>query len=85
MPNQYSDSWNTHIRRIYEKLHVQSRGRAVAKYVQISTGGEKSGSLHPATSRSNCTHSMWWRKVELYEQTITSMCDHESNWWKHGY
>jgi DNA-binding NarL/FixJ family response regulator len=27
---------NTHIRRIYEKLHVQSRGRAVAKYVQLS-------------------------------------------------
>jgi len=30
---------NTHIRRTYEKLHVQSRGRAVAKYVQISGGG----------------------------------------------
>ena len=29
---------NTHIRRIYEKLHVQSRGRAVAKYVQLSSG-----------------------------------------------
>ena len=29
---------NTHIRRIYEKLHVQSRGRAVAKYVQLSAG-----------------------------------------------
>jgi len=29
---------NTHIRRIYDKLHVQSRGRAVAKYVQLSSG-----------------------------------------------
>lgn len=27
---------NTHIRRIYEKLHVQSRGSAVAKYLKIS-------------------------------------------------
>jgi DNA-binding NarL/FixJ family response regulator len=26
-----------YIRRIYEKLHVQSRGQAVAKYAQIST------------------------------------------------
>jgi DNA-binding NarL/FixJ family response regulator len=30
---------NTHIRRIYEKLHVHSRGRAVAKYVQLSSSG----------------------------------------------
>lgn len=27
---------NTHIRKIYEKLHVQSRGSAVAKYLKIS-------------------------------------------------
>jgi len=27
---------NTHIRKIYEKLHVQSRGRAVAKYAHLS-------------------------------------------------
>jgi DNA-binding NarL/FixJ family response regulator len=30
---------NTHIRKIYEKLHVQSRGRAVAKYAQLTAGG----------------------------------------------
>ncbi len=28
---------NTHIRRIYEKLHVRSRGQAVAKYAHISS------------------------------------------------
>jgi DNA-binding NarL/FixJ family response regulator len=29
---------NSHIRHIYEKLHVQSRGRAVAKYAQLAGG-----------------------------------------------
>ncbi len=29
---------NTYIRRMYEKLHVRSRGQAVAKYVQLSEG-----------------------------------------------
>jgi len=35
---------NTHIRKIYEKLHVQSRGRAVAKYVQLT--GSEDGRFH---------------------------------------
>jgi DNA-binding CsgD family transcriptional regulator len=30
---------NTHIRRIYEKLHVQSRGQAVAKYRGLAEQG----------------------------------------------
>lgn len=34
---------NTHIRKIYDKLHVQSRGRAVAKYAHLTAGGEGSG------------------------------------------
>jgi DNA-binding NarL/FixJ family response regulator len=28
---------NSHIRHIYEKMHVQSRGQAVAKYAHIAT------------------------------------------------
>jgi DNA-binding NarL/FixJ family response regulator len=28
---------NTYVRRIYEKLHVRSRGQAVAKYAHLST------------------------------------------------
>jgi DNA-binding NarL/FixJ family response regulator len=39
---------NTHIRHIYEKLHVQSRGRAVAKYSQLTSGEKSSGNLAPA-------------------------------------
>jgi DNA-binding NarL/FixJ family response regulator len=35
---------NTHIRKIYEKLHVQSRGRAVAKYAHLTAGGEGAAS-----------------------------------------
>ena len=35
---------NAHIRRIYEKLHVRSRGQAVAKYARIS---QPRGRLHP--------------------------------------
>jgi DNA-binding NarL/FixJ family response regulator len=31
---------NTHIRRIYEKLHVRSRGQAVAKYAHIAIAQE---------------------------------------------
>jgi DNA-binding NarL/FixJ family response regulator len=31
---------STHIRRIYEKLHVRSRGRAVAKYLHRQPGNE---------------------------------------------
>ena len=31
---------NTYVRRIYEKLHVRSRGQAVAKYAHLG-GGEK--------------------------------------------
>jgi DNA-binding NarL/FixJ family response regulator len=31
---------NTYIRRIYEKLHVHSRGQAVALYANIPTGGK---------------------------------------------
>ncbi|HXU79470.1 MAG TPA: helix-turn-helix transcriptional regulator [Methylomirabilota bacterium] len=27
---------NTYVRRIYEKLHVRSRGQAVAKYAHLS-------------------------------------------------
>jgi DNA-binding NarL/FixJ family response regulator len=37
---------NTYVRRIYEKLHVRSRGQAVAKYAHLS-GSEKRS---PATS-----------------------------------
>jgi len=36
---------NTYIRRIYEKLHVRSRGQAVAKYLHHQAGSERS---HPA-------------------------------------
>jgi DNA-binding NarL/FixJ family response regulator len=31
---------NTHIHRIYQKLHVQSRGQAVARYAQIPESRE---------------------------------------------
>jgi DNA-binding NarL/FixJ family response regulator len=34
---------DTYIRRIYEKLHVRSRGQAVAKYTKISLSDS-----HPA-------------------------------------
>lgn len=33
---------STYIRRIYEKLHVRSRGQAVAKYLHRHTGDERS-------------------------------------------
>jgi DNA-binding NarL/FixJ family response regulator len=31
---------NTYVRRVYEKLHVRSRGQAVAKYAHIGRGGQ---------------------------------------------
>jgi DNA-binding NarL/FixJ family response regulator len=31
---------NTYVRRIYEKLHVQSRGQAVAKFYKITSGSK---------------------------------------------
>jgi DNA-binding NarL/FixJ family response regulator len=37
---------NTHIRHIYEKMHVQSRGQAVAIYANIAGG--PSSRLHPS-------------------------------------
>lgn len=36
---------NTYIRRMYEKLHVRSRGQAVAKYVQLAEGDSRSSNL----------------------------------------
>jgi DNA-binding NarL/FixJ family response regulator len=39
---------NTYIRRIYEKLHVRSRGQAVAKYSHFSLGDDH---RRPATSK----------------------------------
>jgi DNA-binding NarL/FixJ family response regulator len=44
---------NTYIRRIYEKLHVRSRGQAVAKYAHLAGGAEplrhptRSGTVAP--------------------------------------
>jgi DNA-binding NarL/FixJ family response regulator len=38
---------NTHIRHIYEKLHVQSRGRAVAIFHKLSAGEAGGGTAHP--------------------------------------
>jgi len=32
---------NTYIRRMYEKLHVRSRGQAVAKYAHLSDADER--------------------------------------------
>lgn len=32
---------NTHVRRIYEKLHVRSRAQAVAKYAHITPAGSR--------------------------------------------
>jgi DNA-binding NarL/FixJ family response regulator len=32
---------NTYVRRIYEKLHVRSRGQAVAKYAHLSDGEQR--------------------------------------------
>jgi DNA-binding NarL/FixJ family response regulator len=31
---------NTYVRRVYEKLHVRSRGQAVAKYAHLGHGGQ---------------------------------------------
>jgi DNA-binding NarL/FixJ family response regulator len=36
---------NTYIRRMYEKLHVRSRGQAVAKYVQLSEGDARNSNF----------------------------------------
>ncbi len=36
---------NTYIRRMYEKLHVRSRGQAVAKYVQLSESDSRTPNL----------------------------------------
>jgi DNA-binding NarL/FixJ family response regulator len=39
---------STYIRRIYEKLHVRSRGQAVAKYAHLPGGDDRSrGTLRP--------------------------------------
>jgi DNA-binding NarL/FixJ family response regulator len=32
---------NTYVRRMYEKLHVRSRAQAVAKYANLSPGGQR--------------------------------------------
>jgi DNA-binding CsgD family transcriptional regulator len=32
---------NTYVRRIYEKLHVQSRGQAVAKFYKINSATKR--------------------------------------------
>lgn len=37
---------DTHIRRIYEKLHVRSRAQAVARYVNFQSADGRSGSRH---------------------------------------
>ena len=37
---------NTYVRRVYEKLHVRSRGQAIAKYAHIS-GAEKGSAARP--------------------------------------
>ncbi|MCX8091062.1 MAG: response regulator transcription factor [Verrucomicrobiae bacterium] len=36
---------NTYIRRIYEKLHVRSRGQAVARYAHLTPGRTASGRI----------------------------------------
>src|SRR5439155_539517 len=36
---------NTYVRRIYEKLHVRSRGQAVAKYAHLSDEGKTAPTL----------------------------------------
>jgi DNA-binding NarL/FixJ family response regulator len=38
---------NTYVRRIYEKLHVRSRGQAVAKYAHLSTGKDSKAASAP--------------------------------------
>lgn len=39
---------NTYVRRIYEKLHVRSRGQAVAKYAHLTTNSQ----TPPASTRT---------------------------------
>lgn len=39
---------NTHVRRMYEKLHVRSRAQAVAKYSHLAEAGQRPPATPPA-------------------------------------